>query len=75
MKHKPDDRRDNVERIQQNIDNTVENIRITEDRMALTDDPNSKQAMEEKNDRRVDALESMRNEIKDEAKDKKRGYK
>lgn len=75
MKHNPDDRRDNVEKIQQNIDNTVENIRITEDRMALTDDPQSKQVLKQKNERRADALDSMKNEIKDEAKDRRRGYK
>ena len=75
MKRKPDDRRDNVEKIQQNIDNTVENIRITEDRMALTDDPKSRQPLEEKNERRADALDSMKNEIKDEANDRRRGYK
>lgn len=39
---KPDDRRDNVERIQFNIDNTIRNYRETEDMLKITEDEKQK---------------------------------
>jgi small acid-soluble spore protein (thioredoxin-like protein) len=74
MKHNPDDRRDNVEKIQQHIDNTIENMELTEETIALTDDKNTKGRLEDKNKRRRDALEGMRQEIKDEARNREQGY-
>jgi small acid-soluble spore protein (thioredoxin-like protein) len=75
MKSKPDDRRDNVDRIQHNISNTIENIELAEEAIAKTDDCKIKQELEEKNDRRREALNGMRSEIRDEAIDKRNGYK
>ncbi|HAA08904.1 MAG TPA: small acid-soluble spore protein Tlp [Syntrophomonas sp.] len=74
MKHNPDDRRDNVERIQFNIDHTIRNIELVEEMMAETDDPKTIQALKKKNERREDALERMRLEIRDEAIDREKGY-
>ena len=73
MKNKPDDRRDNVEKIQYNISNTIENYRLTEETIAKTEDNKMKNSLEEKNERRLDALEGMRSEIKDEAINEKIG--
>lgn len=67
MKPNPDDRRDNVERIQNNIDNTVKNMEIADEIIASTEDPKKKKALKNKNKRRDDALEGMISEIKDEA--------
>lgn len=75
MKSKPDDRRDNVEKIQYNIDKTIQNYNLAEEMIAKTDDVNTKSSLEEKNERRLEALDGMRSEIKDEALDKERGYK
>jgi small acid-soluble spore protein (thioredoxin-like protein) len=75
MKNKPDDRRDNVDRIQRNISNTIENFNLAEEAIVETDDPKIKRTLEEKNDRREEALDGMRSEIRDEARDKKNGYK
>ena len=75
MKSKPDDRRNNVDRIQHNISNTIENIELAEEMIAKTDDNKMKNTMAEKNDRRREALKGMREEIKDEAIDKQNGYK
>lgn len=75
MKNKPDDRRDNVDRIQHNISNTIENIHSADEMIEETDDENTKKALSEKNQRRESALDSMREEIKDEAMDKQNGYK
>ncbi|UWG97899.1 small acid-soluble spore protein Tlp [Dehalobacter sp. DCM] len=74
MKSKPDDRRDNVDRIQKNINHTIQNMELADEMIARTDDPKSKEDLEAKNDRRQDALDNMRAEIRDEALDKKRGY-
>jgi len=68
MKAKPDDRRDNVAKIQQNINNTLYNMEAARDMMAKTDNPKTKAELEAKNKRREIALEGMRNEIRDEAK-------
>lgn len=75
MKHNPDDRRDNVEKIQKNINNTIKNIELAEEMIAKTDNENTKKDLSEKNDRRKDALNGMKREIKDEALDRENGYK
>ncbi|MEW9096955.1 MAG: small acid-soluble spore protein Tlp [Clostridiaceae bacterium] len=75
MKNKPDDRRDNVEKIQYNIDKTIQNYNLAEEMIEKTDDEKTKNSLESKNERRLDALSGMRAEIKDEAFDKQREYK
>jgi len=71
---KPDDRRDNVEKIQRNINNTIENIEAAEDMMAKTDSPEQRRQIQEKNERRREALKGMREEIRDEALARERDY-
>ena len=39
MKHNPDDRRDNVDKLQFMINHTIENMEKAEETMELTDDP------------------------------------
>lgn len=75
MKAKPDDRRDNVDRIQKNIDHTIENMRKADETMEETSDDTARKALREKNDRRKEALEGMRHEIRDEASAREKGYK
>lgn len=72
---KPDDRRDNVERIQFNIDNTIRNYRETKDKIMVTDDEKQREELEEKNQRRNQALKGMRKEIQEEARDRNNNYK
>ena len=75
MKPNKDDRRDNVDKIQYNIDKTIQNYRLAEEMIEITDDDKTKKTLEAKNDRRLESLAGMRNEIKDEALAKKNGYK
>lgn len=75
MRNKPDDRRDNVDRIQYNIDKTIQNCELADEMIAETSDANMKQTLEEKNKRRESALNNMRSEIKDEAVDKENEYR
>jgi len=74
-KHNPDDRSDNVERIQNNIDNTLRNIEAAEEVIAGTPDKKKKKDLKAKNERRNDALDAMRHEIQDEAHDRKKRKK
>lgn len=66
-KAKPDDRRDNVEKIQYNINHTISNYRETKDMIQATDDEKMKEELIEKNKRRLESIKGMREEIKDEA--------
>ncbi len=75
MKNKPDDRRDNVEKIQASIDHTIQNMELAEETIAITHDEKKKKALEAKNERREEALGGFRKEIRDEAIDRDRGYK
>ncbi|MDP4181106.1 MAG: small acid-soluble spore protein Tlp [Bacillota bacterium] len=74
-KPKPDDRRDNVEKIQRNINYTIQNMELAEEMMDRTDNKKTKKELEAKNERRRDALNGMREEIRDEAIDRENGYK
>ncbi|MBC8587135.1 small acid-soluble spore protein Tlp [Paratissierella segnis] len=74
-KPKPDDRTDNVDKIQFNIDNTIENYRRTQEVIRETEDEQIKQDLINKNEKRLESLKGMKEEIKDEATDKQRGYK
>lgn len=75
MRSNPDDRRDNVDRLQHNISNTIENIRLADEMIEKTDDEKTKVALSEKNERREESLKAMRKEIRDEALDKENGYR
>lgn len=67
MKPNPDNRADNVDRIRRNIDMTIDDIHRANEMIGNTSDQKMKQVLSAKNERRMDALESMRHEIKDEA--------
>ncbi len=70
--HKPDDRSDNVEKIQFNIDKTILNYELAEEMIAKTDDEKMRQVLKDKNERRLESLNAMREEIRDEALDRKK---
>lgn len=67
MKHNPDNRADNVAHIQKSIDGTVRNMRKAEEMMRATDNDRTKAELSAKNERREEALNAFRQEIKDEA--------
>lgn len=77
MKNKPnpDDRRDNVEKIQYAIDHTISNYRETKDLINETDDPEERKKLIEKQKRRLDSLEGKRQEIREEAIARENNYK
>ncbi|MGF7048119.1 small acid-soluble spore protein (thioredoxin-like protein) [Paenibacillus sp. DS2015] len=70
---KPDDRSDNVEKLQDSIQNTIQNFREGQDYLSEFADeiPGEEIAqIEKKNSKRLNAIEGFRAEIKDEASDK-----
>ena len=75
MAHNKDDRTNNVDRIAYNIGKTIENHRLAEDMIETTSDEKMKETLKAKNERREQAINGMRNEIKDEAIDKQNGYR
>jgi small acid-soluble spore protein (thioredoxin-like protein) len=66
-KPNPDDRSDNVEKLQSMIQHTIENMEEAEDSLALTDDPTQRAQIEAKNERRRESIDAFRSEVKDEA--------
>ncbi len=67
MKRNPDNRADNVDHLQNSIDGTVRNIRKAKEMIRATDNEQTKKELEAKNERREEALDAFRSEIKEEA--------
>lgn len=70
---KPDDRSDNVEKLQDMVKNTKDNMEAAEELMAYTNG-REKEAIKKKNARREESLEGFRKEILDEENARKNGY-
>lgn len=73
-KPNPDDRSDNVEKLQSMVQNTIENIEEAQDSMAFANSE-ERERIEAKNLRREESINAMRNEIKDEAQSRENGYR
>ena len=72
-KHNQDNRLDNVEKIQDAIQNTEENITAANETLSSSSDV-EKQAIEAKNDRRRKSIEGMKEEMQDEQEARESGY-
>ena len=72
-KPKPDDRSDNVEKLQDMVQNTIENIEKAHETMQFSE-PEELEKIEAKNKRREESINAMREEIKDEANSRENGY-
>lgn len=73
QKSNPDDRSDNVEKLQDMVQNTIDNIDKAEETM-VNASSDEKQMIQEKNKRREAAIQSFREEIQDESADRENGY-
>lgn len=69
-KPKPDDRSDNVEKLEEMMQNTMENMEEAEETIHFSDGENIQQ-IKAKNERRKASIENMRAEILDEAENNK----
>ncbi|SHF54083.1 small acid-soluble spore protein Tlp [Ornithinibacillus halophilus] len=64
-KPKPDDRSDNVEKLQNMVQNTIENVEAAHETMRFASGE-EKEQIKAKNKRREEAIDGFRQEIKDE---------
>ncbi|WP_373231522.1 small acid-soluble spore protein Tlp [Cohnella sp.] len=67
---KPDDRSDNVEKLQEAVQNTIDNLEESESYLSEHSEeiaPDEQQTLANKNENRRDAITGFRNEIRDEA--------
>ncbi|ARK30828.1 small acid-soluble spore protein Tlp [Halalkalibacter krulwichiae] len=72
---KPDNRNDNVEKLQQMKENTEHNIEAAEESLAHTEmKEEQKQSIKEKNQRRIESIRGFEAEIADEMQARKNGY-
>jgi len=62
-KPNPDDRSDNVEKLQSMVQNTIENIEEAQDSMQFANQE-ERERIEAKNHRREESINAMRNELK-----------
>lgn len=69
-KPNPDDRSDNIEKLQSMIHNTIENMEAAEESLQFTESEQQRQQIESKNERRRESIDSFRSEVKDEAQNK-----
>lgn len=74
FKHNQDNRLDNVEKLQDAIQNTEENIKAANETMSLSSSAD-KEAIRAKNDRRKESIAGMMSEVEDEQQARERGYK
>ncbi|RFU70410.1 small acid-soluble spore protein Tlp [Peribacillus saganii] len=70
---KPDNRLDNVEKLQEMVQNTIENIEEAQESMAFSS-PDQREKIKAKNHRREESIESLRQEIRDESEARENGY-
>ncbi|WP_113928531.1 small acid-soluble spore protein Tlp [Bacillus sp. P14.5] len=69
----PDDRSDNVEKLQSKVFHTIQNMERAEESMAYTDSEEQLQSIQSKNERRRESIDAFRSELKDEAAFQKNG--
>lgn len=72
-KPKPDDRSDNVEKLQTMVQNTIENINEAEETLEFSN-AEDRARVEAKNERRKESIDAMRSEIQDESQARQNGY-
>ncbi|AUO14267.1 small acid-soluble spore protein Tlp [Priestia megaterium] len=72
-KSNPDDRSDNVEKLQTMVQNTMTNIEEAEEAAACSNEE-ERQRIQQKNHNREVSIEAMRSEIKDESEARQNGY-
>ena len=73
QKSNPDDRSDNVEKLEGMVQNKIGNLDKAEGMLANAS-VDEKEMIQQKNKRREAAIQSFKEEIQDEASDRENGY-
>ncbi|RLQ96165.1 small acid-soluble spore protein Tlp [Falsibacillus albus] len=71
----PDNRNDNVEKLQDMVQNTIENMEKAEASMEFSESVQQTEQIKAKNERRRESIQAMRDEMKDEAQARKSGFR
>lgn len=75
-KPNPDDRSDNVEKLQDAVQDTIENLEASHGTLQNEDlSEEQRKEITEKNERREESIEGMRAEIKDEERNRQKNQR
>ena len=66
MSHKIDERKDNIRKIKETIENTQDNMEFASDMMDSTTDAKHKRSLEAQNERRADSIDALQDELKEQ---------
>jgi small acid-soluble spore protein (thioredoxin-like protein) len=66
MSHKIDERKDNIRKIKETIENTQDNMEFANDMMDTIADTKHKKTLEAQNERRADSIDSLQDELKEQ---------
>ena len=66
MSHKIDERKDNIRKIKETIENTQDNIEFADDMIDSISDTGHKQALESQNERRAESISALQSELKEQ---------
>ena len=63
MSHKIDERKDNIRKIKETIENTQDNMEFASEMIDSSSDTIRKQALESQNDRRAESINALQEEL------------
>ena len=66
MSHKIDERKDNIRKIQETIENTQDNMEFADDMIETTMDAGQRRSLESRNERRAESIENLQDELKEQ---------
>ena len=66
MSHKIDERKDNIRKIEETIENTQENMEFANDMMGSVTDNEHLQDLEAQNERRAESIDAMQDRLKEQ---------
>lgn len=66
MSHKIDERKDNIRKIKETIENTQDNMEFASDIIDSTSDVKHKRRLESQNERRAESIDALQDELKEQ---------
>ena len=66
MSHKIDERKDNIRKIKETIQNTQDNMEFANDLIDAAADTQIRQSLESQNERRSESIDSLQDELKEQ---------
>ena len=66
MSHKIDERKDNIRKIKETIENTQYNMEFANEIIDTASDAKHKQTLEAQNERRADSIDALQDELKEQ---------